>query len=315
MALPSQVQQQLDMAESTLQRLNGVAEAPAPAPVEVIPAAAPAAPASPPVEAAPPKPVVDEFRQKYLSLQGVHRSFEDKIRNLERTNAQIAADLEAAREARNKTPEPVNPQDAEVFGQDMIEMVQRVAETMFGSAAKAIDARLSALEQRQEGTAQVVAKTAEEAFYERLAAAVPDYAAINVDEGFLAWLGEEDGVSGAPRQNALTAAGNALDAARVAKVFLAFKASQAPAETPPPAKPSAAAQLAKQVTPSSVTTPSVRPAAKNTFTVAEVQSFYRDVQSGKYRGREDEAVRLEATINQALAEGRIVERQPRHTPN
>lgn len=315
MALPSQVQQQLDMAESTLQRLNGVPEAPAPATIESTPAAAPAAPTSAPVEAAPAKPAVDEFRQKYLSLQGVHRSFEDKIRNLERSNAQIAADLAAAQRVQEQAPPEANPQDAETFGQDMVEMVQRVAETMFGSAAKAIDARLSAIEQRLEGTAQVVAKTAEETFYERLATAVPDYADINVSEDFLSWLGEEDGVSGTPRQNALTAAGNALDASRAAKVFLAFKASQAPAAPAPQAKPSAAAQLAKQVTPSSVSAPSVNPTTKNTYTVAEVQSFYRDMQSGKYRGREDVAAQLEANINQALAEGRIVERQPRHTPN
>lgn len=312
MALPTQIQQQLDMAESLLQRSNAPAEAPAPAPVETAPAAP--APAPAPVEAPPAKPAVDEFRQKYLSLQGVHRSFEDKIRTQAAENARLAAELESARRTPEK-PAAADPQDAETFGSDLVEMVQRVAETMFGAAAKNIDARLSAIEQRLEGTAQVVAKTAEETFYERLAAAVPDYAAINTDEGFLAWLGDEDGISGAPRQNALTAAGQALDAARVAKVFLAYKATQAPAEAPPPAKPSAAAQLAKQVSPSSAASPAPRNPAKNTFSVAEVQSFYRDVQSGKYRGREADATALEASINQALAEGRIVERAPRHTPS
>jgi hypothetical protein len=314
MALPTKVQQQLDMAESTLQLINAAAEAPAPAPVEIQPAEAPA-PVSATVEVAPAKPAVDEFRQKYLSLQGVHRSFEDKIRNLERNNAQIAADLERAQRAPEKALQETNPQDAENFGQDMVEMVQRVAETMFGSAAKAIDARLQAIEQRLEGTAQVIAKTAEETFYERLAAAVPNYAAINTSDDFLLWLGEEDGISGMPRQNALTAAGEVLDAARVAKVFLAFMGSQAPAEPASPAKPSAAAQLAKQVTPSSASAPSVRPPAKNTYTVAEVQSFYRDMQSGKYRGQEAVAAQLEASINQALADNRIVDQQSRYTPN
>lgn len=303
MALPQQIQQQLDMAESLLQRSNAPAEAPADAPVE----AAPAAPTPTPVETPPAKPAADEFRQKYLSLQGVHRSFEDKIRAQAGDLARLTADLEASRRSQEKpVPAVANPQDAETFGSDLVEMVQRVAETMFGSAAKQIDTRLSAIEQRLEGTAQVVAKTAEETFYERLTVAVPDYAAINTDEGFLAWLGEEDGISGAPRQNALTAAGQALDASRVAKVFLAFKATQAPPAPAAPAKPSASAQLAKQVSPSSAASPAPRAPVKNTFTVAEVQSFYRDVQSGKYRGRDAEVAALEASINQALAEGRIV---------
>lgn len=309
MALPQKIQQQLDQAESLLQRSNAPAEVPTPEPVET-PAEAPAA--QTPVEVAPVKPpVVDEFRQKYLSLQGVHRSFEDKIRTLERERAQLAADLEAARHTPEKPTPAADPQDAETFGSDLVEMVQRVAETMFGSAAKALDARMSAIEQRLEGTAQVVAKTAEQTFYERLEVAVPDYAAINTDEGFLAWLGEEDGISGAPRQNALTVAGQALDAARVAKVFLAYKATLSAPAGAPPAKPSASAQLAKQVSPSSAASPAPRNPAKNTFTVAEVQSFYRDVQSGKYRGRDAEAAQLEANINLALAEGRIVERATR----
>lgn len=308
MALPQKIQQQLDMAESFLQQAQPAAE-PAPAPVET--QTAEPAPAPAPVEAPPAKPAVDEFRQKYLSLQGVHRSFEDKIRNLERERAQLAAELEAARRTPEKPAAALDPQDAETFGTDLVEMVQRVAETMFGSAAKALDARLAAVEQRLEGTAQVVAKTAEETFYERLGAIVPDYAAVNTSEGFLTWLGEEDGMSGAPRQAALTAAGEALDANRVAKVFLAYKATLAP--TPASGKTSAAAHLAKQVSPSSsAASPAPRNPAKNTYTVSEVQSFYRDVQSGKYRGRDAEAAQLEASINQALAEGRIVERAPRH---
>jgi len=313
MALPTQIQQQLDAAESLLQRSNAPTEAPAPAPAPVETAPAEQAPAPTSVEAPPAKPVVDEFRQKYLSLQGVHRSFEDKIRNLEREKALIASQLEAAQRTPEQ-PTQADPQDAETFGSDLVEMVQRVAETMFGTAAKNIDARLGAIEQRLEGTAQHVAKTAEETFYERLTAAVPDYATINIDDGFLAWLGDEDGISGAPRQNALTAAGQALDVSRVAKVFLAYKATLAPTEAPA-AKPNAAAQLAKQVSPSSAASPAPRNPAKNTYTVAEVQSFYRDVQSGKYRGREAEADGLEASINLALSEGRIVERTARYTPS
>lgn len=41
------------------------------------------------------------------------------------------------------------------------------------------------------------------------------------------------------------------------------------------------------------------------FREADVTAFYNDVARGKYAGREREQERIEALINQALAEGRI----------
>jgi len=318
--LPPSIQKQVEQAEAILSQVNA-AQASEPAvaapPVEAVPASQEtvavepaAAPAQAPV-AAKPADGEETWEKRYKTLQGFHnQNIQDLKRRLgeqqERSQSLAAklAEMEAAK------PEPVvDPKDAEVFGTDLVDMVKRVAETMFGSAAKQFDVRLAKLEQQLTGTSEVVAKTADEIFVDRLKALVPDFEEINVSEGFLAWLDEVDSVYGVPRQAALTAAGDARDVNRVAQVFLAYKRSLAPThvepQTPAPSK------LDTQVSPRTSAAAAAPTQVRNTFTVAEVQAFYRDVQVGKYRGREAEADRLEAMYNDALAEGRLVDQATR----
>lgn len=322
MALPAQVQRQLDHAESLLAgAATPVAAQPAAEPVVPVaaevqqveqPAAAPVAPEPTTQVKPPPK---EDFEHKYKTLQGIHNSHvkalkdradaaELRAQQLEERLNEVIRRLDKP-EAAEKPP--LDPKDAEVFGADLVEMVRRTAEQMFGQAARRIDDRLKALEQHLQGTNQMVGRTAEQVFLDQLRQAVPDYEAVNANEGFLAWLAEEDPVYGVPRQNALTAAANALDAQRVAKVFLAWKATQQAPEAPP--KPSA--QLEKQVAPRSAASAPVAQAQRQVFTVAEVEAFYRDVAQGKYRGREAEAAQVEAMFNAALSEGRLVTQMPR----
>ncbi len=327
MPLPRKVKQQLDAADALLKQANAPVETPAPVEAqapEPEPAAKPEAqPSTPeaqpakvsapveapaPVESAPNKD--KDLEQKYRTLQGIHRYLDDRVKQLEQRNAQLASQLEAAAKPAQETkPEtPVDPKDSEVFGEDLVEMVSRVAERMFGAAAKKFESRLTAIEQQLQGTANTVNRTAEEVFYDRLGTLVPDYKELNVDEGFLSWLAEEDPVYGVPRQEALTGAANAMDVNRVAKVFMAYKGTLAPSVPSPKPTPS---PLDKQIAPSSVAPAPVQAAGKPTYTVSEVQAFYKDMQLGKYRGREAEADKVEALINAALAEGRIVDRPMR----
>lgn len=328
MSLPQQIQRQVDAANAMLEATNASApEAPAPTPgpgdqppatppVEAT-AEVPAAPPAPPSPA--PAPTASEektWEQRFKTLQGLHNSnIADLKARLNAANAQTEA-LTARLEAMTAKPAEKSPQldpkDAEMFGDDMVDMVKRVAETMFGSAVSAFDTRIAALEQRLDMTASTTSRTAEEVFYDRLGSMVPDYEAINADEGFLAWLAEVDPVYGLPRQAALDNAAKAMDVARVARVFQAFKAMSAPV---PAASPAPSAQLEKQLAPqSAASAPPRQPTQKSFMTVAEVQAFYRDVQTGKYTGREKEAAAREAAINLALAEGRIVDRAPRLAP-
>jgi hypothetical protein len=127
---------------------------------------------------------------------------------------------------------------------------------------------------------------------------VSDWQQVNTAERWLRWLEQIDPVYGVPRQAALDAAFNRLDAKRVVAIFKQFKAETR----------SVAPSLESQVQPSSggaaaaPTAPAPRPMLSSKF----VTTFFNDVAKGRYRGREQEAQRLEAEIDLAAAEGRIV---------
>lgn len=319
--LPKRIQAQLEQADAMLSAANTAQAEPVNvAPVEPTPA--PVEPVEPPVAQAPaptPAPQGDpeeKWEARYKTLQGMHnRNMEDmktRLRAIEQQNEQLAAQLSAQKTAPVPSASP-DPKYADVFGQDLVEMVQRVAENMFGAAAKQIDDRLAAVEQKLTGTTKAVAQTAEDVFLARLKEAVPDYVEINGNQDFLDWLAEIDEVYGVPRQSALTSAAEALDVVRVANVFKAFKglSAKAPAPTPVPPTPTppvrnTASELERQIAPSTVASAPVPTNQQQAFRVADVQTFYNDVRLGKYRGREQDAAAIEARINTALAEGRIL---------
>lgn len=330
MALPQRVQAALEEAEAQLAQLNQPAPDPgadadtaAPVVTDDAPAAAPAAQSEPPApepqQAPAPAPVATPaqppatpeatWEQRYRTLQGMERANAERFRQRENQLAQQVNDLTQQLEALRKPTQPPAPasdvtaKDAEVFGSDLVDMVQRVVNSTFGHMAQQFDARLTAMEQHLQGTHNAVAQTADQVFADRLAALVPDYEAINVNQGFLDWLADVDPVYGVPRQAALTSAAEARDVNRVAAVFNAFKATLTP-PVPTPA-PTPASTLDRQVAPRTSAAAPTTPSAKPVFSAAEVNAFYQDVRRGVYRGREDEALQREAAFNEALAEGRI----------
>ncbi len=315
--LPRAVQRQVEQAEALLAQANSPEpEQQAPteptAPTETAEQVEPTAQAPAPVPAPAAAPADDVWERKYKTLQGL---FNAEVPKLQSQNKELAAKLHDAIERMEKLaqqpakveppPAPsVDPKDVDDFGQDLVEMVQRQVRSVLGGVAQKMDAvvgdfekRIALLEQAVKGATQTAAVTAEEVFFSKLASVVPDWEQINADERFLAWLAEVDPVYGQPRQAALSAAQQSLDANRVAAVFNAFKALT-------PAKPKAD-PLAKQVSPRAAAPAPTTPVEKPVFTQAQIQKFYLDVAQRKYLGREDEMQQIEAAINQAIAEGRV----------
>jgi hypothetical protein len=305
MALPASIQRDLDRANATLnpptpQVAPPVALAPVAEATQVF------QPAQQPVAAPPPAPPSEDWEHKYKTLQGVHNrhvgDLKTRIGELEAHIAQLARQQQAAAPA---TPPPeMNPQDAETFGQDLVEMVRRNAESMSGATVKQLNDRVAQLEQQLAGATAVASKTADEVFYERLAQSVPDWEQINQHEDFLAWLAEVDPMYGVPRQQALTSAGNARDVSRVAHVFNTWKGTVP--QTPKPA-PKAEPQVSPRSSGNGNATVTQAAGNQQVITIQQIEAFYKDVQRGAYRGREQDMAQQEAVINAALAENRIVD--------
>lgn len=315
MALPRSIQAQIEQAEATLAAHNAPVEAQpaAPAPIEVV--AAPFAdPAPAPAPQPAPTPPVDEaWEHKFRSLQGLFNkevpSLQGQVKDLNRRLEQALDALESVKAATPAPSEPVkpavDPRDVENFGADLVDMVERIAESRFGGVSQAVEAKFSAMEakladmeKQLTGTSQSVAVSSEQAFFDRLTKTIPEWEAINADPAFLAWLGDADPVYGVPRQRAMDMAREQLDVARVVSVFRAF----APA-TPAPA---ARNVVDRQVSPKAGAAPNAQAArATPMLSQKEISDFYNDMARGKWRGREAEAAVFEQSVNEALASGRV----------
>lgn len=319
--LPQSVQRQVEAADALLAEANqqGASLPQEPAATDLSAGAGtqvqpPQETAQPPAHTSSASSQDANWEHKFRTLQGI---FHAEVPKLQQQNKELQSRLQDAIERMEKLaqqprpqetaqPPAANSKDVESFGQDLVEMVQRQAQGAFSVIAKHMDATVSSLEKRianlesaLKGTAQTVSTTAEEVFFSKLAALVPDWEQVNTDTRFLAWLGEVDPVYGQPRQAALSAAHSAMDVSRVVSVFKAFK-DTLPKQTPPKADP-----LAKQVSPKGSASAPPVPVDKPTITQQQVRNFYHEVATGKYRGRDAEMQRAEQMINEALAEGRI----------
>jgi hypothetical protein len=169
----------------------------------------------------------------------------------------------------------------------------------FNDVVAKFDGRLQQVEQIVTGVSQKTDSTLESQFYASLAGLAPTWQKINESESWLAWLAEIDPIYGVPRQAALDDAFQRMDVSRTAEIFRQYERSR-------PARPSASAE--SLVTPSGgASNPApAAPVQKQLVSQKFVQTFYNDQARGKYRGREAEAARIEAEINTAAEEGRIV---------
>lgn len=320
MALPRAIQAQLEQANALLDAANKPADSTPPA--DPAPAAAPADnpsptppsdPPSSPVAAEPPAnpaPQPDVWEHKYKTLQGLFNrevpTLQQEVKDLKSQLSEAVAKLNEAAQKKPSEPEApkTDPRDVENFGSDLVDMVQRVATSMVGRAASEYQALAARLEQRVtqleaalQGTTQTVAMTAEQSFFDRLTKLIPDWEQTNANDAFLAWLAEVDPILGQPRQVALNAAQQSLNAERAAAVFKAFAATQpvAPKSNP----------VDKQVSPKGAATAAPAPQQPIVLTQQQIVDFYNSKRRGEYRGNEAEAKRIEDMINLAIAEGRV----------
>lgn len=315
MAIPKIVQRQLDAAEAqalALTQAPQVRVIDTPSQLDTPPPAPAPIPEPPPTPAPAPAPA-ENWEHKFRSLLGKVNTEMPELRAREvaltsRVTA-LTEQVTALTKAPATKPESaaVDPRDAQQFGEDMIEMVQRNARQVydalkaeFGQMASALEGRVTALEERVVGVTQKTERTLEDSFYSSLAEHVSDWEQVNASQRWLEWLGETDPVYGLPRQTALDSAFERLDAPRVVAIFKKYKD-----ETKAKAVPS----LESQLTPASVggapQAPST-PAPKQLLSQKFVQNFYTDVAKGRYAQKPQEQERIEAEINLAAQEGRIM---------
>ena len=294
-------------------------------PAETPPAETP--PAEPAAQAAKPR---EDWKQKYSILQGKYDAEVPRLhRNVEELTTQLAglrnvlASMQAAPEVQ-PTPAAeatfdltkiVSPAEVEEYGQDLLDLVSRVANgatAPLQNQIHVLENENARLNQNLTGVSSRVAQNSQQDVYTKLDAAVEDWRDLNVDAGFHAWLNETDPLFGATRAKALRAAFDAEDAVRVIRFFNLYKEEHATpptsASTPAPAQPGGKIELETLAAPGHG-----RPGAGGGAPTEEgriiprkeITQFYADVQKGVYAGRDADKAKMEREIFAAAAQGRV----------
>lgn len=315
MSLPKAIQKQVEEADAMVAHMNGETP-PGETPPNVDPQPAPE-PAPQPVvsqETQPkPQPSEETWQAKYLTLKGMYDAevprMHAQVRELNTQVQQLIAENATAKAQPAPEPTPAKPliteQDKEAFGTDLIDLIDRATEAKvagFRDREAQLQAELAELKSKVGRVDDSVTGSSKERFLERLGQQVPDWEALNIDQGFLAWLAAVDPVYGLPRQAALNNAYETLDAARTANIFNQYKATLAPA-TP---QTKANQELQRQVAPTrsrSTPAPATNPNESKVYSQGEITQFYEEWRRGYLS--EDEAVRMEKEIHAAIAEGRV----------
>ena len=312
MALPQAIQKQVDAAAVIEQQLSGQP----PEEPGTPPTAAPAEPPQPVVTQTAPQ-AGEDWEQKYRTLQGMFNAQVQTLTERNRTlEAQVTSMATRLMETAAPAPQPsvappdpaLSDADIETFGADMVDMAARAARSEVAKAQQKFDAEMA---KRDEYIRQLEAKVGvvsdkqvvsdKDRFYLALNGLVPNWAEVNKTQGFLEWLGAVDPVYGVTRQAALDHAANQLDVHRTAAIFNSYLRL-----TNPEPAPSVARELKSQVTParSGGTSAPAQPAMKRQWTQKQITEFYS--QWRRKEIPEDQALQMEADIDAAAAEGRIV---------
>jgi hypothetical protein len=262
--------------------------------------------------------------QKYKTLQGMYNAEVPRLhqQNREMVNRvqqmeQLLASL-SAQQANTATQQPVTEKivtdkDVEEYGEsldvmrkvsreELVPVAQRLAqiEQMFRQMQTNVVPQVQAVAQRQQ-------VSAEQGFWARLTSAVPNFRQINDNEAFQSWLLTADPLTGITRQTYLDDAQRTLDADRVANFFHTWLESTGQAAVAQSTGRAQNSELEKQVTPGrsrNTGTPTTANQGKM-YSPQDIQKFFNDVRSGKYKGREQERDRIERDIFAAQRENRI----------
>lgn len=259
---------------------------------------APAADPAPAPTATPPGEGDDKWEARYKTLHGKYNAevprLHAALKERESKLNSLTEEVEALKAQMSAAPREslIKPEEVNEFGEPLVDLIRRAAR----DEMSAKDAEIAKLKREVESVKTTTVENKEVSFYDKLASAVPDWMAINDDPDFHAWLGEVDDLTGAQRQDILSAAEEKRDADRVARFFKAFKKVQENKSA------AATASLDSQVAPvaSRVDEP---PKGKKIWTRAEIADFYARDRRGELT--EEQSAAIDKEVQLAIREKRV----------
>jgi hypothetical protein len=314
MALPRAIQKQVEDADAFVSQMTGQTDNTETDPNSIQNTAPDPEPQQPISQEPEPKSVIPEetWERKYLTLKGMYdaevprlhaqmRELNGQVQSLIAENATARAQQPAAQPSSPKTL--ITEQDKEAFGSDLLDLIDRASEQKvaeFRNHNSQLMGEIKELKGKLGDVSERQGVSDKDRFIAKLAAQVPNWETLNVDQGFLAWLAEVDPIYGLPRQVALSNAYESSDADRTAIIFKQYQGMLAPTQQRP------SQQLQSQVAPTrsrASSAPATSAGDKPIYSQDQIANFYNEWIKGHIDPAEAE--RIEKDINAAYSEGRI----------
>ena len=270
-----------------------------------------------PVEVKPadtsPTDVEDEFKQKYNTLRG---KYDAEVPRLHSQVKQLTDELSAFRKemtAKNEAPTKpkekvslVTDADREEFGEDLLNVQRKVAQEVSQEYEERFEQQEKIIKDLQTKIAGTNKQVGEVGFSQRLINLVPDFAQVDNDKRWVAWLNEHDPMLRAPRRVQAQAAFDTGDAEAIADYVKLWK--QTLSENSGEAeKPVRQTELEKQVAPNRSANSVKTPTSQNGkyYSPKDMDNAWIKVRTLNTRGKYDDAAKLEAELTAAYMENRV----------
>lgn len=332
MALPKQVQKQLDEVEELEKQLEAQGEETKAKPevkkkktskkakakdteVEVTddepieePVAVEATPADDSIEE-----VSESFKQKYATLRGKYDAevprLHQQVKELTDQMNAIREEAQAAKKAEAEKPKEkvsyVTDADREEYGDDLIDFQRRVAKEVSQDYEERFEQQSRVIQDLQSKISNTDNQVGEVGFTQKLNALVPGFDQLDSDERWVAWLNEIDPMTRGPRRDQAQAAFNSGDAEAVAHYVSLFRGSVEPVAN---GKSDRQTELEKQVTPSRSASTVASKSSNNSskiYSEKELDRGWTKIRDLNSQGKYDDAEKLEAELTVAYMEGRV----------
>lgn len=322
MAIPTAVQRQADAAMAKMQQSNTSSQTAEPGqqpnnPVTPMKADefdsfdAPKPINQQDLDRSKPKPAVedepktpahnDDWEHKFKVLQGKYNTevprLNQQLRDLQQQHETLKAKINA-----QPAQKPVSTDDFATMREDYGEEFVKPFEALVAQNASLVS-QVEALQNQLQGLQGTQEKTAQDVFFDRLDAAVPNWEQVNADQGFHAWLREFDPIAGLTRQESLNEAEKQLNANRVIAIFSAYaKGKQQSQQNKETRRQDA---IEQQLAPA---TNKAEPQTegKPVYALSDVKRWYEKAALTQLSSKKpQEYERLDREFTQAQAEGRI----------
>jgi len=260
-----------------------------------------------------PTDVEDDFKQKYNTLRG---KYDAEVPRLHQQVKQLNEEIGAFRtEMAAKKEEPTKPKekvslvtdaDREEFGEDLLNVQRKVAKEVSSEYEERFEQQNKVIKELQDKIAGTDKQVGEVGFSQRLVNLIPDFAEVDNDERWVAWLNEHDPMLRAPRRVQAQAAFDSGDAEAIADYVKLWKSSLA--DTPSEVeKPVRQTELEKQVAPNRSANSSKTPTNQNGkyYSSKDMDNAWVKVRTLNTRGKYEDAAKLEAELTAAYMENRV----------